>query len=82
MAPSRLLVIVVMQSSHYCNTIWTYFSDNKERNKENYEQDDRNNMIYRICVWPPTALPPNAVNVERGSNLKKLQAALPRTDTT
>ena len=22
-------------------------------------------MIYRICVWTPTALPPNAVNVER-----------------
>ena len=49
-----------MQSSHYCNTIWTYFSDNKERNKENYERDDRKNMIYRICVWTPTALPPNA----------------------
>ena len=62
-----------MQSSHY----WTCFSDNKERNKENYERGDRINMIYQICVWPPTAL-----SVERSSNLKKLQAALHRTDTT
>ena len=62
-----------MQSNHY----WTCFSDKKEINKENYERDDRNNMIYQICVWPPTAL-----SVERGSNLKKLQAALHRTDTT
>ena len=71
-----------MQSSQHLQTIWTYFSDNKERNKENYERDDRKNMIYRICVWTPAALPPNAVNVERGSNLEKLQAALHRTDTT
>ena len=49
----------------------------KKEIKKNKERDDRNNMIYQICVLPPTPL-----SVERGSNLKKLQAALHRTDTT